>query len=105
MSIKLEAAKRRIRGVMFKLPGMITCAEFEEFLQAYFDGELSSKQRILFNVHIAACGSCKTYMAAYRRALEASRALQVDKETLDAPVPEDLVKAILTANRESDAQT
>ncbi len=89
---------RKAKALMAKLPMMLTCAEFEEFILDYFEGTLSGKQYAVFKVHLMLCRDCKSYIAAYERSTELGK--NVFKEPY-APVPndmpEDLVQAILAA--------
>lgn len=40
---------RRLRGLMLRhMPLMITCREFEDFILAYFESELSERPRFVF---------------------------------------------------------
>jgi predicted anti-sigma-YlaC factor YlaD len=81
-----------------RMPMMITCGEFEDFVLAYFEGELSSQQRFVFELHLKVCRECRDYLAAYRRAVEvAKRVFDNEDELVPADVPEDLVTAILAA--------
>lgn len=98
MNIMPHSVRQRIRSVMFKLPLMITCAEFEDFITAYLDGSLSNKQRRIFDFHLAVCRECRDYLAAYRSAMTVTRDA-LDAQTADtlADVPEDLVSAVLAA--------
>lgn len=89
--------RRRIHGVVFKLPGMISCQVFEDFVLAYLEEELSSTQRRVFEMHLKLCRECREYLEDYRKTLSATRNLSLaEKDTL-AEVPEDLIKAILDA--------
>lgn len=98
MNIMPNSVRQRIRSIMFKLPLMITCAEFEEFITAYLDGSLSNKQRRIFEFHLAVCRECRDYLAAYRTAMTVTRdALDVQATDTLADVPEDLVSAVLAA--------
>ena len=91
--------RRRIHGIMFKLPGMISCREFEDFVLAYLEGELSLTQRRIFEMHLRLCRECREYLEAYTRTLNATRNMSLaEKETL-AEVPEDLIAAILDARK------
>lgn len=90
-----ERSRRRVHGVLFKLPGMITCNEFEGFVLAYLNDELSPKQRRLFKVHLMVCSPCRKYLAAYRRTLNATAILKEEDVQELSNVPEDLVAAIL----------
>ena len=79
---------------------MITCTEFEEFVISYLEGDLSSKQKSLFEWHIRLCRECREYLAAYQRSIELGQAvLHAPDQSLPADVPEDLIKAILKARK------
>ena len=91
--------KRWMKGQMMKrIHGMITCREFEAFVLAYIDGDLTQKQLTIFNLHLKMCRECREYLAAYQRTMELTSATALNTETFDSSeVPEDLVKAILAA--------
>ena len=38
----------KIKGVMFKLPYIINCVEFEDFIQAHLEGGLSRRRKSIF---------------------------------------------------------
>ena len=88
-----------MRGMMLKhMPLMITCREFEGFILAYLEGELPERQRFVFDLHLKVCRECRDYLAAYKRTIEVSRqAFEDPDEPVPDEVPEDLVKAVLTA--------
>ncbi len=100
MSIMSNSLRQRIRSIMFKLPLMITCAEFEDFIIAYLDGELNAGQKRIFELHLAMCRECRDYLAAYRSAMTITRDT-LDGQTADVleDVPEDLVSAVLAARQ------
>ena len=91
--------KRWMKGQMMKrIHGMITCREFEAFVLAYIDGDLTQNQLTIFNLHLKMCRECREYLAAYQCTMELTRATALRTETFDSSeVPEDLVKAILAA--------
>jgi anti-sigma factor RsiW len=98
-----HSVRQRIRGIMFKLPMMITCVEFEDFILAYLDGELSTRQRRIFEFHLAVCRECRNYLAAYRSAMTVTRdALDTQIAETLSNVPEDLVSAVLAARTSQD---
>ncbi|MEH6741082.1 MAG: zf-HC2 domain-containing protein [Sulfitobacter sp.] len=102
MNALIERGRRRIQGVLFKLPGMITCEVFEDFILAYLEDELPASKRRLFETHLKVCKSCRRYLADYRKALAATAALlEEEKATLER-VPEDLVAAILASRTPED---
>jgi anti-sigma factor RsiW len=92
---------RRAKGAMLKhMHRMITCREFEDFVLRYLDGELSTRQRSVFELHMRLCRECREYLAAYQRTIEVGReAFKSADEALPDDVPEDLIKAILEARK------
>lgn len=90
--------RRRIHALMFKSPLMITCEEFEDFILAYLEDDLSAKQKFIFDLHIKVCRECRDYLNAYRASIDlAKQALEEESKLLPEQVPDDLVKAILAA--------
>jgi predicted anti-sigma-YlaC factor YlaD len=92
-----------LKGLMFRhMHGMLTCREFDSFVLAYLDGELSSRQRSVFEWHLRLCRECRDYLAAYKRTLEIGQAIMQSPEaSLPQSVPEDLITAILEARQQS----
>ena len=91
---------RRIHGVMFKLPLMITCEAFEDFILAYLEDELTGRQKFIFEMHLKVCRECRDYLKAYRASMDLA------KDSFDLPnavsmeeVPEDLVRAVIEARK------
>ena len=81
-----------------KLPLMLTCREFEDFVLDYFEETLPTKQRLIFEMHLVVCRDCRSYLAAYRRSMALGKAIFERQESpVPGDVPEDLVKAILAA--------
>jgi len=91
--------RRWLKGLMLRrMHRMITCKEFEDFVLRYLDGELSGRQKSIFELHLAICRECRDYLAAYQRAIELGRGvLGPPEEPVPEDVPEDLVRAILDA--------
>jgi anti-sigma factor RsiW len=96
---KKISIRRWLKGFMLKyMHKMITCKEFEGFVQAYIDDELPPAQRSVFELHIRLCKECKDYLAAYQRSIELGRAaLGAPEQPVPEEVPKDLVAAILKA--------
>lgn len=97
----MDKAKRLVRGAMLKaMPGHITCAEFEEFIAEYFEGELPEGKRKTFDVHLRVCEECRAYLKAYRNTIALGQAAfrQADA-AVPGDMPEDLVNAILAARK------
>ena len=94
---KTPGILRRAKGAVMKhMHRMITCEEFEDFVLRYLDGELSTKQRVVFELHMRLCGECRDYLAAYQRTMEIGcKAFESADEAVPDDVPEDLTKAIL----------
>ena len=92
---------RLMRGLMLNhMPWMINCRQFEDFILAYLEGELTDKQRFVFELHLKVCRECRDYLAAYRRTVEVfRRAFEEPEAPVPDEVPEDLVKAVLAARR------
>lgn len=91
---------RRLKGVMLKrMHSMITCVEFESFVLEYLDNTLPDHQRKIFELHMRLCRECREYLAAYQRSMEIGQSFlgPADGE-LPTDVPEDLIRAILSAN-------
>lgn len=86
--------------ILQSMPGMISCGEFDQFLQDYLDDELSQKQLNRFDLHMTVCPTCKahfeTYLASYKLTREVFGQSQ---ETVPDNVPEDLITAILDTTR------
>ena len=94
--------KRWLKGQMLnRVYGMLTCRQFEEFVQAYHDGELTKKELKMFNLHLRVCRECREYLASYQRSIEISTAVlgQLHEPVPDT-VPADLVEAILESKSE-----
>jgi len=82
----------------------LSCREFAEFLDGYVDGTLEPEQRAVFDRHLAICKDCRAYLASYRRVTELSvLALGQGGKLPALPVPEELVRAILSACRKRPA--
>jgi anti-sigma factor RsiW len=81
-----------------RVPGLLTCRDFETFVDAYVDGELGPVARVTVDFHMKTCPICQRYLEAYRRVrdLAVDAVSAEDAAALDA-VPEDLVGAILAA--------
>jgi len=87
--------RRSIRSVMVKLPYMLTCLEFEEFIDDYIDGNLPASVSRKVYLHLLACWDCKSYIRAYKRSIEMSKAFcdKLDSEVLE-DVPDELISKI-----------
>lgn len=89
----------RLQGaIMRRMPGMLTCAQFDQFISDYLEACLPQKQRKIFERHLGMCPKCRDYLRAYQSTIELERNVLT---TSDAPppedAPEDLIRAILAA--------
>ncbi|WP_282608839.1 anti-sigma factor [Pelagibius sp. Alg239-R121] len=98
MTAPRKTIKRRIHGTMFKLPLMITCNEFEDFVLAYLEEELPAHQCTIFKMHLKVCRECREYLRAYEASMTLTKAsLKTEETDLPESVPQDLVAAVLAA--------
>lgn len=76
----------------------LTCGEIADFLMDYLDGQVSADMRHEFERHLGVCPSCEAYIRSYKETVRLGRAAFRDlDEPAPGDVPEDLVKAILSA--------
>ena len=75
----------------------ITCKQLIEFIADYVDGQLDEVSKSDFERHLAICKSCQAYLAMYRQAVSAARALASDERLDD--IPDELVRSILARRR------
>lgn len=81
---------------------LISCKELVDFLGDYYEGDLATPTRTEFDRHLAACPSCVHYVESYKATIEMSRAaLCQGSSALPPDVPEELVKAILAARKQT----
>lgn len=78
----------------------MTCRELTEFLLEYLSGELSPSERATFEEHLAECPDCVHYLESYRTTVELGKAcFDEPNQPVPKEVPEELVRAILSARR------
>ncbi|MEO1016585.1 MAG: zf-HC2 domain-containing protein [Pseudomonadota bacterium] len=83
---------------MYKLPLMINCVQFQDFILDYLEGALPARQMFVFEMHLKICRECRQYLTAYRASIElAKRAHAAETPPPPTDVPEDLVRAIIAA--------
>jgi anti-sigma factor RsiW len=76
----------------------VTCREFADFIMGYVSDELSPESRAEFEYHLGLCINCRRYLASYHETVKlGKRAFEDDEANVPAQVPEELVKAILSA--------
>jgi hypothetical protein len=95
----LRRLRRRLKAViMRRVPGMITCVEFERFVVDHYEGELSERQRRVFERHMAMCRPCRLDWESYCKAVALGQRLFAEEEhDAPAPVHDELVAAVLAA--------
>lgn len=72
----------------------MTCQELiERFLMDYVSRALSPEKEDAFDLHLAQCPSCVSYLQGYKETVRLGRALGEDRQLEE--VPEALVQAVL----------
>jgi len=77
----------------------LPCTEIIGFLADYLDGELAADRRSEFDRHLAVCPSCVAYLETYKETIRMAKAAELPPVPQMEEVPEELIKAILAANR------
>ena len=93
------AKKRMGSWLLRNVPGLLTCAQFEEFVFEYSEGTLPEQQRARFETHLALCPMCRVHFDSYVRATALGQ-LVFEEDGLPEDMPEELVGAILIAIEE-----
>lgn len=75
----------------------MTCRELTDFVEDYLSGGLPAALRQAFEGHLALCENCRVYLSTYDATIKAGRLAFGDDLAAPAPLPEDLVQAILAA--------
>ncbi len=87
---------KRVGAWMLRnVPGMLTCAEFEDFVHDYYEGLLASAQRLRFDDHMRVCPMCRVHFDSYTKAVALGQQLCDEDDQLPEGMPEELVGAIL----------
>lgn len=94
--------RRRMGSWLLRnLPGMLSCAEFEDFVHDYYEGALPEAVVRRFETHMKLCPMCRVHFDAYVRTVAlGQRICEEDEQQLPDAMPEELVGAILRARRE-----
>ena len=78
----------------------MTCQELAEFLFDYVHGELPATVATTFQRHLDVCADCRAYVSTYSQTIAISKtAFQATCESTREGIPDELVKAILSARR------
>jgi anti-sigma factor RsiW len=78
----------------------MTCRELTDFLAAYVARDLSADVEAAFERHLALCANCRRFLNQYEQTVAAGRAACGHDD--DAPVPDELVRAILNSIRSGE---
>jgi anti-sigma factor RsiW len=77
----------------------VTCQEVADYLADYVNGELTDRERALFEEHLHLCPNCVEYLAIYRTTVTLGRHAFDDSDAVERRIPEGLVAAILAARK------
>jgi predicted anti-sigma-YlaC factor YlaD len=77
----------------------MTCEQIADFLMDYVSGELPEPTRLVFDDHLRVCTDCRNYLDGYRKAIALGKTVMTEPAAVVAEIPEQLVRAILTARR------
>lgn len=77
----------------------MTCEEMIEILLDYIEGQLPEAQTQAMDRHLALCPHCVDYLDSYRSTVDVTRLLCNNPEGPPEAIPEDLVNAIMEAQR------
>lgn len=78
----------------------MTCRDMVQFLMDYLSEDLPDDTRVVFERHVNACPDCVTYLATYRETITICRkSFELREEDVPVEVPEDLIQAILAAQK------
>jgi anti-sigma factor RsiW len=75
----------------------MTCRDATDFLGAYLSRDLAPDVHAAFERHLALCVNCRRFLQQYEQTVAAGRA--ACEACDDAPVPDELVRAILNSIR------
>ena len=80
----------------------LTCRAFVDFVMDYLSLELSQNVRADFEQHLSACPNCVRYLETYKTTVELGRsAFECQDSEVPADIPEELIQAILSAQRQA----
>ena len=76
------------------------CRDFTQFILEYQAGELTAETRLAFEQHLKKCRNCVHYLHGYEMTVLLEKAaFGALEDQVPAEVPEELVQAILAAQR------
>ena len=78
----------------------VTCREFADFIMGYLAAELPADTQASFQRHLSLCDNCQAYLKSYEDTVKlGKRAFDDANAAIPADIPEDLIKAIVSARR------
>ncbi len=86
-------------GDLLQRASELTCKDFVAFLQAHLDDELEPEQARVFRRHLEFCPPCVDYLDAYEKTVSLGREVCQADGGLPEEVPEQLIRAVLEAQR------
>jgi len=94
--------RKRLVGswILRNVPGMLTCAEFEEFVHDYYESAVPEAVRKRFDTHMRICPMCDAHFKSYVREISLGQRVSAEDDALPENMPEELVGAILLAARD-----
>lgn len=79
----------------------MTCRACADFLADYLNGELADDLRISFETHLDRCRNCRAYLDQDAAVIKAGKqACKRENQLASEAMPEELVQAILEANKD-----
>jgi anti-sigma factor RsiW len=101
LAVERHAGTCAACGELLARCGELSCRELVEFLGRYLDGELDAVRRELFERHMEICPDCTAYVDSYEKSMRLGALALGPRPLTDAPLPEELVRAILAARKRS----
>jgi hypothetical protein len=95
---KARRTKRYLGSIYLRhFPGQITCREFESFIIDYAEGDLTERQRRVFDWHMVICPMCKVHFETYMETIRLERTLGGGDDEVPEGVPAELLNAVLAS--------
>lgn len=79
--------------MMFRMMGIPTCEEVDQFAYDFLDGALDSKTMKAVELHLKVCKNCQRFVAAYRKT--AALGKMFSKPKLDPEFKENLFEFLI----------
>ena len=79
----------------------MTCRECSDFLSDYLAGDLPDAVSRTFEQHLSRCPNCVAYLDQLRTTIRAGKEAFADDSEEQPELPEQLIRAILAARKET----